>query len=274
MPAPAERCRCCIVGGGPAGMMLGLPSRARRRRRDRAREARRLPPRFPRRHHPSLDARAHPRARPARRVPAPAAPGDAGDHGAWSATTELTLADFSHLPTRCRFIAFMPQWDFLDFLALHAQGLSRLRAAHAGRGHRPRRRRAGASSACARGRPKASSRSGPTSSSAPTAATRWCAKRPALRSRISARPWTRSGCAFRAARTTPSSRSAGSAPARSTSCSNRGDYWQCALVIPKGGFDGAEGARARGPARRASPRSRRSSPTASARCRAGTTSSC
>src|SRR5690606_34028526 len=27
------------------------------------------------------------------------------------------IADFSHLPTRCRFIALMPQWDFLDFLA-------------------------------------------------------------------------------------------------------------------------------------------------------------
>src|SRR5438477_7061615 len=33
---------------------------------------------------------------------------------------EVTLADFSHLPTQCRFIAFMPQWDFLDFLAAHA----------------------------------------------------------------------------------------------------------------------------------------------------------
>lgn len=29
----------------------------------------------------------------------------------------LTVADFSHLPTRCRYIAFMPQWDFLKFLA-------------------------------------------------------------------------------------------------------------------------------------------------------------
>jgi 2-polyprenyl-6-methoxyphenol hydroxylase-like FAD-dependent oxidoreductase len=27
-----------------------------------------------------------------------------------------TIADFSHLPTRCKFIAMMPQWDFLDFL--------------------------------------------------------------------------------------------------------------------------------------------------------------
>jgi 2-polyprenyl-6-methoxyphenol hydroxylase-like FAD-dependent oxidoreductase len=29
----------------------------------------------------------------------------------------VTLADFSHLPTHCKFIAFMPQWDFLDLLA-------------------------------------------------------------------------------------------------------------------------------------------------------------
>jgi 2-polyprenyl-6-methoxyphenol hydroxylase-like FAD-dependent oxidoreductase len=28
----------------------------------------------------------------------------------------LTMADFSHLPTQCKFIALMPQWDFLNFL--------------------------------------------------------------------------------------------------------------------------------------------------------------
>src|SRR3954449_1983270 len=33
---------------------------------------------------------------------------------------EVTVADFSHLSTRCRFIAFMPQWDFLDFIAEEA----------------------------------------------------------------------------------------------------------------------------------------------------------
>src|SRR5262245_8711692 len=27
------------------------------------------------------------------------------------------LADFTGLPTHCKFLAFMPQWDFLDFLA-------------------------------------------------------------------------------------------------------------------------------------------------------------
>lgn len=29
--------------------------------------------------------------------------------------------DFTHLPTRCKFIALMPQWDFLNFLATHAK---------------------------------------------------------------------------------------------------------------------------------------------------------
>lgn len=29
----------------------------------------------------------------------------------------ITVADFSTLPTRCGFVAFMPQWDFLNFLA-------------------------------------------------------------------------------------------------------------------------------------------------------------
>jgi 2-polyprenyl-6-methoxyphenol hydroxylase-like FAD-dependent oxidoreductase len=33
---------------------------------------------------------------------------------------DVTIADISRLPTRCRFIAFMPQWEFLDFLAREA----------------------------------------------------------------------------------------------------------------------------------------------------------
>ena len=34
---------------------------------------------------------------------------------------EATFADFSHLPTHAKFIAFMPQWEFLDFLAGEAK---------------------------------------------------------------------------------------------------------------------------------------------------------
>jgi 2-polyprenyl-6-methoxyphenol hydroxylase-like FAD-dependent oxidoreductase len=34
--------------------------------------------------------------------------------------TVIHVADFTHLPTRCKFLAFMPQWDFLNFIAFQA----------------------------------------------------------------------------------------------------------------------------------------------------------
>jgi 2-polyprenyl-6-methoxyphenol hydroxylase-like FAD-dependent oxidoreductase len=33
----------------------------------------------------------------------------------------IRAADFTHLPTRCKFIALMPQWDFLNFLVAEAR---------------------------------------------------------------------------------------------------------------------------------------------------------
>src|SRR3989442_570042 len=39
----------------------------------------------------------------------------------------VRLADFTHLPVTCRFIAVMPQWDFLDFLAGKARALPTFR---------------------------------------------------------------------------------------------------------------------------------------------------
>ena len=41
--------------------------------------------------------------------------------------TALPIADFTHLRTRCKFIALMPQWDFLDFLARRAAGYAAFR---------------------------------------------------------------------------------------------------------------------------------------------------
>lgn len=37
--------------------------------------------------------------------------------------TRLNVADFAHVPTPCKFIALMPQWDFLNFLADRAHRL-------------------------------------------------------------------------------------------------------------------------------------------------------
>src|ERR687897_1633759 len=38
-----------------------------------------------------------------------------------------SVADFRHLPTRCKFIAMMPQWDFLNFIATEAKRYSTFR---------------------------------------------------------------------------------------------------------------------------------------------------
>jgi 2-polyprenyl-6-methoxyphenol hydroxylase-like FAD-dependent oxidoreductase len=35
----------------------------------------------------------------------------------------VTIGDFTHLPTHCKFLVLMPQWDFLDFLAGKARAL-------------------------------------------------------------------------------------------------------------------------------------------------------
>src|SRR5262249_2770982 len=88
--------------------------------RRRAREAWRLPARFPRRHHSSLDPRRDGRARSARRVPQAAAR-ESAHHQRVFRRRAYAFADFTHLPTRCKFVALMPQWDFLNFLADHGK---------------------------------------------------------------------------------------------------------------------------------------------------------
>lgn len=40
---------------------------------------------------------------------------------------DIKLADFTRLPTRCKFIAFMPQWEFLNFLAQQAAAFPNFR---------------------------------------------------------------------------------------------------------------------------------------------------
>jgi len=42
----------------------------------------------------------------------------------------VPIADFTKLPTRCKFIAFMPQWDFLKFLSMHAKQFPKIPLRH------------------------------------------------------------------------------------------------------------------------------------------------
>ena len=118
--------RCCIAGGGPAGMMLGLLlARAGvevvvlEKHADFLRDFRGDTI------HPSTLEVMHElglleELLALRHQKAPRLTAVIGD-------TAATIADFRYVPARCRFIAFMPQWDFLDLLARHAAGLPAFR---------------------------------------------------------------------------------------------------------------------------------------------------
>jgi 2-polyprenyl-6-methoxyphenol hydroxylase-like FAD-dependent oxidoreductase len=109
---------CCVAGGGPAGMMLGLllaragvPVLVLEKHADFLRDFRGDTI------HPSTLELMHELGLLPEflRLPHQELPRLVAQFG----DTALPIADFTHLPTRCKFIAIMPQWDFLDFLARH-----------------------------------------------------------------------------------------------------------------------------------------------------------
>lgn len=112
--------RCCIAGGGPAGMMLGyLLARAGIEVQVLEKHADFLRDFRGDTIHPSTLEVMHELGLldELLKLPHQKAPRVNGKFGNF----ELTVADFSHLPVRCRYIAFMPQWDFLSFLARHGR---------------------------------------------------------------------------------------------------------------------------------------------------------
>jgi 2-polyprenyl-6-methoxyphenol hydroxylase-like FAD-dependent oxidoreductase len=116
----AVQTTCCIAGGGPAGMMLGfLLARAGvdvqvlEKHADFLRDFRGDTI------HPSTFELMYELGilddflcRPHQKLT---------EIGAVVENTTVIVADFSHLPTHCKFVGLMPQWDFLNFVAEKAR---------------------------------------------------------------------------------------------------------------------------------------------------------
>ncbi|NPC68964.1 FAD-dependent oxidoreductase [Corallococcus exiguus] len=119
MADPAITTQCCIAGGGPAGMMLGLLlARAGvevavlEKHADFLRDFRGDTL------HPSTLELMHELGWLDELLAIPHSKlldlrFQVGEH-------EVTVGDFRHLPTHARYLAFMPQWDLLDFIARKA----------------------------------------------------------------------------------------------------------------------------------------------------------
>src|SRR5579859_4122747 len=112
--------QCCIAGGGPAGMVLGLLlARAGVKVAVLEKHADFLRDFRGDTIHPStleimheLDMLEGFLKRPHQ---------EARELGAQIGGSSFKVVDFSHLPSQCKFIALMPQWDFLNFIAEHAK---------------------------------------------------------------------------------------------------------------------------------------------------------
>jgi 2-polyprenyl-6-methoxyphenol hydroxylase-like FAD-dependent oxidoreductase len=121
-----ERTTCCIAGGGPAGVMLGfLLARAGvevtvlEKHKDFFRDFRGDTI------HPSTLEVMYELGllEDLLRLPHEELRGIEGHFG----DRVIHLADLTRLPARCKFIAFMPQWDFLNFLSRHGEKFPQFR---------------------------------------------------------------------------------------------------------------------------------------------------
>jgi 2-polyprenyl-6-methoxyphenol hydroxylase-like FAD-dependent oxidoreductase len=120
MPNAAVTTKCCIAGGGPAGMMLGfLLARAGvdvvvlEKHADFFRDFRGDTI------HPSTLELMYELGLLDEFLKLPHQKVER--FGAQVGDEHVHVVDLTHLPTHCKYIALMPQWDFLNFLAAHGR---------------------------------------------------------------------------------------------------------------------------------------------------------
>jgi 2-polyprenyl-6-methoxyphenol hydroxylase-like FAD-dependent oxidoreductase len=115
--------KCCIAGGGPAGMMLGfllaragVPVVVLEKHKDFLRDFRGDTV------HPSTLEMMHELGLLEEFLKIPHS--TLREMSLQIGDDQLVIGHFEHLPVHCKFIAMMPQWDFLEFLADHARRYS------------------------------------------------------------------------------------------------------------------------------------------------------
>ncbi|HTB96211.1 MAG TPA: FAD-dependent oxidoreductase [Terracidiphilus sp.] len=120
MPPSVVQTTCCVVGGGPAGVMLGyllarqgVSVTVLEKHQDFFRDFRGDTV------HPSTLEVLHELGLLEEFLKLPHQ--QIQSLGLVLGDTTFPVADFSHVPTHCKFIALMPQWDFLNFLTTHAK---------------------------------------------------------------------------------------------------------------------------------------------------------
>jgi 2-polyprenyl-6-methoxyphenol hydroxylase-like FAD-dependent oxidoreductase len=123
MAKPRLETTCCIVGGGPAGIMLGyllarkgVAVTVLEKHQDFFRDFRGDTV------HPSTLEVMYELGLLQEFLRLPHQ--ELTKIGAVFGKYPLTVAEFRHVPTHCKFIALMPQWDFLEFLSTQARKFS------------------------------------------------------------------------------------------------------------------------------------------------------